>query len=205
MKHTNKKEGMALVYVVLVMGLLVTMGTSMLFMAEHNNTESNVEVTNEQSYLTAQSGLYAAMDLINQHPDQLTAAAAQLTGTNGVAINPYAEGSQSNLGDLKITMSCDNNTNPCTLVKISSTGTYDGTSRTVSGYFKRKRVVNITDMSPYTYTDENTKNSNDIDNGLVNIADASGDFYDSGDWELVLPQAERVLGQRYRCIHGGIP
>lgn len=169
--QTWKKKGAILVYVVLIMALLIVFGVGMIFLANHNTNTTANEVYAEQAYLTARSGLRSTMTLMEEDTAKTNAVASQLktSGTLQAATEELTEKtSGKKLGTVSVQLSCVD-AGACTVLKLDSTGTYQGVSQTVTGYVKNS-APEIT--SPFMILNEVNGQSNS--NGKNEIVDFDG-------------------------------
>ncbi|MEG0164947.1 pilus assembly PilX N-terminal domain-containing protein [Anaerorhabdus sp.] len=136
MKKESKK-GVVLVYVILIFAILTILGAGLLTITNHNTKMTTMEISSEQAYQSALSGL------------ETTLASFELDPTNGAMIANMVRSGQTptskldvtsqKMGVVDIKISCKlepptTDIAACKKLQVDSTATIDGLSRSVVGY-----------------------------------------------------------------------
>lgn len=140
----QKKQGSALLYVLLLLSLILILGASLVSLAGLSGKQTTTEMAYQQAYFSAKSGLdlvlqefsSASQDSVKEQQLRMIAINTTVNQTQPIAIMLP---SSAQMGELSAEMTClerDEDFRACSLFKIAVTATVQGKTRTVSANAK---------------------------------------------------------------------
>lgn len=130
---SRSKKGSVLLYVIMIFCLMTILGLGLITLTNHNTKMTKIEMDSEQVYQSALSGLETTLVSFEKDP----ATGAKITefirsggGTTSAELNI------DKMGKINIAITCASGeeVSSCKKLKVDSTATLNGLSRTVTGY-----------------------------------------------------------------------
>lgn len=139
----SKKQGFALVYVIMLFAVISILALGVVALSVHNTQMTKNEITQQQAYYTSKTALDSFLSAAESADNktntiELLKRIAPIAGAN--ASVQSSQGINSKMGEVSITLSCDSSTEEsiCTKAKVVSVGIYNQKEVTSVGYINAK-------------------------------------------------------------------